>query len=104
MLTLAFVYREAKKIRREKRKYFKKLVNVLEFVTFIFIFCAFAFMMTQFGVVSRRLKRFVWGFGSSSTAMGARDTSVWKDLEHLNACVGLAGNNQELTANGKPEL
>ena len=36
--------------------------------------------------------------------MGARTTSVFKDLEHRNACVGLAGNNLELAGNGKPEL
>ena len=41
---------------------------------------------------------------TSSTAMGARTTSVLKDLEHLNACVGLAGNNLELAGNGKLEL
>ena len=35
---------------------------------------------------------------------GARTTSVLKDLEHRNACVGLAGNNLELAGNGKPEL
>ena len=39
-----------------------------------------------------------------STAMGARITSVLKDLEHRYACVGLAGNNLELAGNGKPEL
>ena len=39
-----------------------------------------------------------------STAMGARATSVLKDIEHRNACVGLAGNNLELAGNGKPEL
>ena len=31
-------------------------------------------------------------------------TSVYKYLEHRNACVGLAGNNLELACNGKPEL
>ena len=36
--------------------------------------------------------------------MGARTTSVLKDLEDRNACVGLAGNNLELAGNGKPEL
>ena len=36
--------------------------------------------------------------------MGARTTSVLKDLEHSNACVGLAGNNLELAGNGKPDL
>ena len=41
---------------------------------------------------------------TSSTAMGARTTSVLKDLEDRNACVGLAGNNLELAGNGKPEL
>ena len=42
---------------------------------------------------------------TSSTAMGARTTSFFKiDLEHRNACVGLAGNNLELAGNGKPEL
>ena len=39
-----------------------------------------------------------------STAMAARTTSVLKDLEHSNACVGLAVNNLELAGNGKPEL
>ena len=38
------------------------------------------------------------------TAIGSRTTSVLKDLEHRNACVGLAGNNLELAGNGKPEL
>ena len=37
-------------------------------------------------------------------AMGARATSFLKDLEHRNACVGLAGYNLELVGNGKPEL
>ena len=41
---------------------------------------------------------------TSSTAMGARNKSVLKYLEHRNACVGLAGNNSELAGNGKPEL
>ena len=41
---------------------------------------------------------------TSSTAMGVRTTSVLKDLEHRNACVGLAGNNLELADNGNPEL
>ena len=36
--------------------------------------------------------------------MGARTTSYLTDLEHRNACVGLAGNNLELAGNGKPEL
>ena len=36
--------------------------------------------------------------------MGARTTSVLKDLEHRSACVGLAGNNLELAGNEKPEL
>ena len=42
--------------------------------------------------------------GTLSTAMCARITNVYKDLEHRNACVGLAGNNLELAGNGKPEL
>ena len=41
---------------------------------------------------------------TSSTAMGARTTSVLKDLEHRNTCVGLAGNNLVLAGNGKLEL
>ena len=41
---------------------------------------------------------------TSSTAMGARATSFLRDLEHHNACVGLAGDNLELSGNGKPEL
>ena len=36
--------------------------------------------------------------------MGARTTSILKDLEHRNACVGLAGNNLKLAGDGKPEL
>ena len=36
--------------------------------------------------------------------MGARTTSFIKYLEHRNARVGLAGNNLELSGNGKPEL
>ena len=44
------------------------------------------------------------GIDTSSTAMGARTTSALKDLEHRNACLGLAGNNLELAGNGKPEL
>ena len=44
------------------------------------------------------------GVDTSSTVMGARITSVLKDLELRNACVGLAGNNLELAGNGKPEL
>ena len=36
--------------------------------------------------------------------MGTRTTSVLKDLEYRNACVGLEGNNLELAGNGKPEL
>ena len=43
------------------------------------------------------------GVGTSSIAMAARTTSVLKDLEHRNACVGLAGNNLELAGNGKQE-
>ena len=35
------------------------------------------------------------GVDTSSTAMGARTTSVLNDLEYCNACVGLAGNNIE---------
>ena len=35
---------------------------------------------------------------TSSTAMDAWTTSVLKDLEHRNACVGLAGNNPESSA------
>ena len=35
-----------------------------------------------------------------SPYMGGRTTSVLKDLEHRNACVGLAGNNLELADNG----
>ena len=50
------------------------------------------------------LKRFVLGGDTSSTAIGAWTTSVFKDLEHGNACVGLAGNNIELAGKGKPEL
>ena len=46
----------------------------------------------------------VCGGDTSSTAMGARTTSVLKDLEHRNVCVGLAGNNLELADNGNPEL
>ena len=38
------------------------------------------------------------------TVIGARTTSVLKDLEHRNACVGLADNNLELAGNGNPEL
>ena len=41
---------------------------------------------------------------TSSTAMEARTTSVLNNLEHRNACVGLAGNNLDLAGNGKPEL
>ena len=44
------------------------------------------------------------GVDTPSTVMGARTTSFLKDLEHRNACVGLAGNNLELAGNGKPEL
>ena len=44
------------------------------------------------------------GVDTSSTAMGTRITSFFKDLEHRNACVGLAGNNLELAGNGKSEL
>ena len=44
------------------------------------------------------------GVDTSSTAMGARITSVLKNLEHRNACVGLAVNNLELSGNGKSEL
>ena len=44
------------------------------------------------------------GVDTSSTAIGARTTSVLKDLEHRNASVGLAGNNPDLAGNGKPEL
>ena len=44
------------------------------------------------------------GVDTSSTAMGARITSVLKYLEYRNACVGLAGNNLELAGSGKPEL
>ena len=42
--------------------------------------------------------------GTSTTAMGARTTSLFKYLENRNACVGLAGNNLKLSGNGKPEL
>ena len=41
-----------------------------------------------------------FGVDTSSTAMGIRTTSVLKDLEHRNACVGLAGNNPKLAGNG----
>ena len=41
---------------------------------------------------------------TSSTAMGARTTSLLKDLKHRSTCVGLAGNNLELACNGKPDL
>ena len=44
------------------------------------------------------------GVDTSSTVMGSRTTSVLKDLEHRNACVGLAGNNLQLAGNGKLEL
>ena len=36
-----------------------------------------------------------FGVDTSSTVMGAGTTSLLKDLEHRNACVGLAGNNLE---------
>ena len=45
-----------------------------------------------------------FGVDTLSTAKGARTTSFLKDLEHRNACVGLAGNNLELAGNGKKEL
>ena len=44
----------------------------------------------------------ILGAVTSSTDLGARTTSVLKDLKHRNACVGLAGNNLELAGNGKP--
>ena len=50
------------------------------------------------------LKRFVCGLTLRVQPMGARTTSLLKDLKHRNACVGLAGNNLELAGNGKPEL
>ena len=41
------------------------------------------------------------GVDTSRTAMQAR---TLKDLEHCNACVGLAVNVLDLAGNGKPEL
>ena len=41
--------------------------------------------------------KYDWGWHFEYSLMGARTTSFQKDLEHRNACVGLAGN-------GKPEL
>ena len=45
-----------------------------------------------------------FGVDTSSTAMGARTTSLLKDLEHRHVCVSLEGNNLELAGNGNPRV